>query len=485
MPASQTADRVTLPVGGMTCAACQAHVQRALSRTPGVSHASVNLLAREAVVEYNSESVTPEALVETIRKAGYEAELPAATPDESPDDWAEDYRALKRKAAVALIAGASAMLLSMPLMSHTHVHDPVLAWSMRVLDPLFASAFPALYSFEPVVLRWILLILTVSIMIGPGRHFYTRAWAALRHRTTNMNTLIALGTLTAFGWSVLATVRPGFFIRRGMAPDVYYEAAALILALLLTGNAMEARAKRQTADALRGLLALRPRVARVVVDGTETEIETHLLRPGDIISVRPGERIPADGVVTEGSSALDESMLTGESLPVTKNAGDAITGGTTNGTGAFRYRATAVGAESTLARIVETMRQAQLGRPAMQRIADRISAVFVPAVIAIAVLTFIVWQVLAPGEWARALTAAISVLIIACPCAMGLAVPTALMVASGRGARAGILMRNGEAIEKGRLLGSVVLDKTGTVTEGRPEVVEVHGLDGESLRREP
>ena len=467
----------------MTCAACQAHVQRALARTPGVSNASVNLLAREATVEYDASSVTPEALVHAIRKTGYEAELPAATPDETPDDWAEHYRSLRNKAIVALIAGAAAMLLSMPLMSHTHVHDPVLAWSMRVLDPFFARVFPVLYSFEPVILRWILLILTVAVMVGPGRHFYTRAWAALRHRATNMNTLIALGTLAAFGWSALATVRPSFFIQRSMAPDVYYEAAVIIIALLLTGNTMEARAKRQTADALRGMLALRPRTARVIADGLETEIETHLLRSGDIVSIRPGERIPADGVITEGTSALDEAMLTGESMPVTKGLGDPVTGGSTNGTGAFRYRATAVGAESTLARIVETMRQAQSSRPAMQRIADRISAVFVPSVIAIAVVTFVLWHLVAPGEWARALTAAISVLIIACPCAMGLAVPTALMVASGRGARAGILMRNGEAIEKGRLLQAVVLDKTGTVTEGKPEVVEVHGLEEAMLGR--
>ncbi|HYO84331.1 MAG TPA: heavy metal translocating P-type ATPase [Bryobacteraceae bacterium] len=483
MPESLATERITLPVGGMTCAACQAHVQRALRKTPGVAEVSVNLLAREATVEYRPELVRPEELVGVIRDTGYEAEIPAEVdPAALPgDEWAAEYRALLRRTFTALGMAVLAMLLSMPLMSHTHAHDPVIAWSMRVLDPLFARTMPWLYSFEPTVLRWILLLITLATMAGPGRLFYTRAWAALRHGSTNMNTLVALGTSAAFAYSAAATVYADAFMRRGIAPDVYYEAVVFIIALLLAGNTMEARAKRQTAEALRGLLSLRPPTARVVTGGTETEIPTHMLRPGDTVSVRPGERVPADGVITEGSSALDESMLTGEALPVAKGPGDPVTGGTTNSTGAFRYRATAVGADSVLSRIVSTMRQAQTSRPAMQRLADRISAVFVPVVIAIAIATFAVWYA-AGGGFVRGLTAAVSVLIIACPCAMGLAVPTALMVASGRGARAGILMRNGEAVEKGRLVRVLVLDKTGTVTEGRPEVVEVQGLSDEQLQ---
>jgi Cu+-exporting ATPase len=311
-------------------------------------------------------------------------------------------------------------------------------------------------------------------MLWAGRHFYVRAWAAFRHHGADMNTLIAVGTGAAFGWSVLATVAPQLFLSRGVAPDVYYEAVILIIAFILTGNAFEARAKRQTAAALRALAELQPPVARVQRGEVEVDIPVAEVRPGDLVVVRPGERVPVDGEVVHGESAVDEAMLTGESLPVPKGAGDRVIGATVNGTGALRIRATTLGADSVLARIVGLMRDAQSSRAPIQALADRISAVFVPVVLSLAIATFVVWFVLADAAPAvRAFAAAVSVLIIACPCAMGLAVPTAVMVASGKGAQLGILIKGGEALERAGHVDTVVLDKTGTVTEGAPRVTDV------------
>jgi Cu+-exporting ATPase len=294
-----------------------------------------------------------------------------------------------------------------------------------------------------------------------------------------MNTLIAVGTGAAFAYSVAATVAPGFFARRGVAPDVYYEAVVLILALVLVGNALEARAKGRTSAALRALASLRPKTARVVRDGSEVDVPLEEVRVGDAVLARPGERIPVDGDVVSGSSAVDESMLTGESLPVSKGPGDRVFGGTLNGTGSLEYKATRVGADSALGRIVALMRDAQASRAPIQRVADRVSAVFVPAVIVIAAATFAAWAFLADtAPLARGAAAAVAVLIIACPCAMGLAVPTAVMVAAGRGAEAGILFKGGEALQRTGSITAVVLDKTGTVTEGRPAVTDVVFIGG-------
>jgi Cu+-exporting ATPase len=311
-------------------------------------------------------------------------------------------------------------------------------------------------------------------MTWAGRHFYTRAWAALRHRSADMNTLIAVGTGAAFLFSLIATVAPGVFTTRGVAPDTYYEAVIFIIALILVGNALEARAKRQTASALRGLVALQPKVARVERGGHEVDVPVDDVRRGDIVIVRPGERLPVDGEVVSGTSAVDESMLTGESSPVTKRAGDRVIGATINRAGAFRYRATTLGEASVLAQIVRLMREAQGTRAPIQRLADRVSAVFVPVVISIAIATFAIWYVAADSaSGVRAFAAAVAVLIIACPCAMGLAVPTAVMVATGKGAELGILIKGGEALQRAGSLDVVVLDKTGTVTEGRPAVTDV------------
>jgi Cu+-exporting ATPase len=295
-----------------------------------------------------------------------------------------------------------------------------------------------------------------------------------------MNTLIAVGTGAAFVYSVIATVAPGFFLSRGVAPDVYFEAVVIIIALILTGNAFEARAKRRTSAALRALIDLQPNTARIVRNGEEIDVGVEQLESGAIVVVRPGERIPVDGEVVSGESAVDESMLTGESLPVAKRAGDTVIGGTINGTGAFRYRATTLGEASVLARIVRLMRDAQGSRAPIQRLADRISAVFVPVVMSIAIATFTAWFVILHSGGAtdgealvRGFATAVAVLIIACPCAMGLAVPTAVMVSTGRGADLGVLIKGGEALQRAGDITTVVLDKTGTVTEGKPAVTDI------------
>ena len=484
-----TSERIDIPVSGMTCAACQARVQRTLSRQPGVHGAAVNLMTRTATVTYDPKTTSPDGLVDVIRSTGYGAELPVPTrtalEEQEAQDlaYAEEYLELRRKAIVSLVAGVIAMLISMPLMtpdSHTGMggtSDPFMRWVSSSLTPVLEGALPWLYAIDPHVIGYGLLVLTAGIMAWAGRHFYTRAWASFRHHSADMNTLIAVGTGAAFAFSVFATVAPGFFLDRGVSPDMYYEAVIIIIALVLAGNALEARAKRQTATALRGLAALQPATARVERDGVEIDIATDDVRRGDAVVVRPGERVPVDGEVMSGTSAVDESMLTGESDPVKKQAGDRVIGGTINRTGAFRYRATTLGGNSTLAQIVRLMREAQGSRAPIQRLADRISAVFVPVVISLAIATFAIWFVTADST-VRAFAAAVAVLIIACPCAMGLAVPTAVMVATGKGAELGILIKGGEALQRAGSLDTVVLDKTGTVTEGRPAVTDVVACDG-------
>ncbi len=445
--------RVTIPVGGMTCAACQASVQRALSKEPGVLDVSVNLMTESAAVTFDPAVTTPATLVGAIQRTGYEAELPSLTPDAFAEQEARDrgqaheYQTLKRKAIVSGITGAIAMAVSMSAMGAA-MHSSALSWA--------------------------LLIVTVFVMTWAGRHFYVRGWRALRRRSPDMNTLIAIGTGAAFLYSATATVAPGLFLRHGLTPEVYYEAVIIIIALILTGNALEARAKRNTASALRALASLQPKTARLERGLGDQDVPVEQVRRGDIVLVRPGERIPVDGEIVAGEGAIDESMITGEWMTVAKRAGDRVTGGTINRSGAFRYRATTLGADSALARIVRLMRDAQASRAPVQALADRISAIFVPTVLAISVVTFVAWVLLGgPASIAHALAASVSVLIIACPCAMGLAVPTAVMVATGRGAQMGVLIKGGEALQRAGEVTLVALDKTGTVTEGRPTVTEV------------
>jgi Cu+-exporting ATPase len=495
-------ERVTIPVTGMTCAACSGRVQRTLAKTPGVVEANVNLMMHQATVDFDPAATSPATLVETIRRTGYGAELPAPSVDafaeqaERDRGQAEEYRSLRTKALVSGAAGVVAMVLSMPLMAgDAAVHagqsahggavaDPFMRWAMESLTPALRGVAPWLYALPATAVSWSLLVLTLGVMAWAGRHFYTRAWAAFRHHAADMNTLVAVGTGAAFLYSAAVTLAPGFFRARGVAPDVYYEAVVIIVALILTGNAFEARAKRDTARSLRALAGLQPKTARVVrgLPAAEREVDVPVEQVvrGDLLVVRPGERVPVDGELVDGTSAVDESMLTGESMPVAKRAGDRVIGGTVNGTGAFRYRATAVGEASVLAQIVRLMRDAQGSRAPVQALADRISAVFVPVVLSIAIATAVAWFVVlhaggtAPGAASvRAFAAAVAVLIIACPCAMGLAVPTAVMVATGRGAELGVLIKGGEALQRAGDVSVVVVDKTGTVTEGKPAVTDV------------
>ena len=495
--AAAATETVTLPVEGMTCAACQATVQRTLSKQPGVTRAAVNLMMNEATVHFDPAATDPTQLVAAINDTGYVSRLPvAADATSSADDERErqqrhEHETLRSKSLVSLGLGAVAMLASMPLMggpstalgasaAHAeHSGDPLLRWTMTAIDPPVRAALPWLYAIEPQALTYALLAVTVFVMAWAGRHFYTRAWSGLKHGTADMSTLIAVGTGSAFLYSLAATLVPAWFVADGARPDVYYEAVIIIIALVLLGNAMEARAKTQTTRALRQLAKLQPSTARVRRDGQEQDIPIAAVRAGDVVLVRPGERFPVDGEVTSGSGAVDESMLTGESMPVEKAPGDRVIGATVNQTAALEVRATAIGAASVLARIVTLMKEAQGSQAPIQRLADRISAVFVPVVISIAVATFAAWLLLPDTpSFASALTAAVAVLIIACPCAMGLAVPTAVMVASGRGAAAGILIKGGEPLERLAAVDTIVFDKTGTLTEGTPRVTDILVVPG-------
>jgi Cu+-exporting ATPase len=434
----------------MHCAACVGRVQRALEGATGVRSAVVNLMTNTATVVYDPTTVSPDGLVAQVVTTGYGASVPpdTQTADDAQtaqdDARAREYRDYRNKGAITLAIGLGMMAIPMA----TAMHDPTV--------------------------RTALFLITTLVMAWPGRHFYTRAFQAVRHGSSDMNVLIAVGTGAAWAYSAVATLAPALLTRNGVAPDIYDEAVVVIIALILVGNALEARAKGAAVGAVRKLLDLQPPTARVVTNGTERDVPVTDVRRDDVVAVRPGERIPVDGVVVDGASAVDESMLTGEPMPVTKGAGDTLTGGSVNTTGAFRLRATTLGSESRLARIVQVMQDAQGTRAEIQRLADRISAVFVPTVLGIALVTFATWYLVGGSDQlVRGLASAVAVLIIACPCAMGLAVPTAVMVATGRGAQLGALIKGGAVLERAATIDTVVLDKTGTITVGRPVLTTV------------
>jgi Cu+-exporting ATPase len=481
-----TTDSATIPVTGMTCAACSARVQRTLERTSGVHGAHVNLMTGTATVDYDPRAVSPDLLVHAIRETGYGAELPSLTQSaeesvKSQDESrAAEIAELRRKFAVSLVAALLAMLFSMVLADRMRGSggDPL----MRVMMPLTTAirrAAPWVDQVPSAGWRYLLLGLTLPVVLWAGRHFYTRAWAAFRHGTADMNTLIAVGTGAAFVFSLAATLAGDWLLAHGIEPQVYYETVIWIIALILLGHLLEARAKGRASTAIRRLMGLRPATARVIRGNTEEEIPLDRLRMGDEVAVRPGETIAADGVVVAGTSYVDESMLTGEPEPVPKNPGNTVIGATINRNGAFRLRVSHVGGDSVLSRIIRLVQQAQGSKAPIQRLADRIAAVFVPVVILLAIGTFAVWSLAGPEpRYLHALVAAITVLIIACPCAMGLAVPTAVMTATGRGAELGVLIKGGEALERAGDIDVVVLDKTGTLTEGCPAVRSVHLVEG-------
>jgi Cu+-exporting ATPase len=442
----------TFEIEGMTCAACVRRVERALLKVPGVSEANVNLATERATVVVADSAVNEADLIAAVEKAGYHAvpvveqvvEAEVVTPAESGKDARRDDRIdeLKFKATRSLAIGVVMMVLM-------YVSLPI---SMHTLAPF-------------------LLIAATIVQFWAGREFYEAAWSAARHGATNMNTLVAVGTTVAYGYSAFVTLWPHLAERWNLPYHLYYESAVIIIALILTGRWLEARARRATGDAIRALMKLRSNTARVLRDGAEIDIPIEQVQVNDLVRVRPGESVPVDGVIVEGRSTLDESMLTGESLPVEKAGGDEVIGATLNRTGTFVFQATKVGADTVLAQIVKLVEEAQGSKAPVQRLADTISSYFVPIVLAIAAATFGIWMVFGPDpQLAYAFTTTVAVLVIACPCALGLAAPTAIMVGTGKAAELGILIRGGEALEMTQHVNTIVLDKTGTITEGKPSV---------------
>ena len=456
-------EKVTIPISGISCASCVSTIERALNQAPGVLSASVNLATNAATVEFLPPTITLQDLRRAIRDAGYEPLEVAegAHPGEYEKAGRErEIRRLKTKLIVGIILTAPVVLGSLP------------GWFSWV--PKFLQSF------------WVLLVLTTPVQFWVGSQYYRRFWAALRHKTSDMNTLIAVGTSSAYLYSLAMTVAPGFFRARGMAPAVYFDTAAVIITLILLGRLLEAIAKGRTSEAIERLMGLQAKTARVIRNGEEADIPTEDVQIGDVVIVRPGESVPVDGVVHEGASAVDESMLTGESLPVEKRPGDQVIGATLNRTGTFRFEATKVGRDTVLAQIIRLVEEAQGSKAPIQRMADYVASIFVPAVIGIAIATLIVWWVFGPSPaFVFGLLNFVAVLIIACPCALGLATPTAIMLGTGKGAEHGILIRSGESLETTHKIRTIVFDKTGTLTKGEPEVTDVVSREPRSESRDP
>jgi Cu+-exporting ATPase len=484
VPSSAVRD-VVIPIEGMTCAACVSRVDRALREAPGVRDAEVSLALRQArVVLDRADRLEP--VLAAIEDAGYHAAASAEAlraglgAEQAERSEQRERRRVTARAASALALAAAAMVVSTPLMDESPA-DPLARVTMPA-DHALLRALPALAETPHATLRWLLFALTLPVVAWAGSSFFTRAWSALRHRTANMSTLVALGSGTAFLFSAVATAAPGLFERHGLVPEVYYESVAFIVALVLLGNALEARARARTSSAIRALVGMAPRRATVLRDGGEEEIDAAQVLVGDCVLVRPGQRVPVDGHVVAGESSVDESMLTGEPMPADKRPGSAVVGGTMNGRGALRVVADRIGQDTVLARIVRLVRHAQSTRAPIQALADRISAVFVPVVLGAAALSFAVWWAVGPQpRLLHAVVAFVTVTVIACPCAMGLATPTALIVGMGRGAALGVLVKSGEALERAASIDTVVFDKTGTITEGRPAVTSVHVNPGANL----
>jgi Cu+-exporting ATPase len=457
-----SAVRTTLAVGGMTCASCVNRVNKALAKVPGVTTAEVNLAAETATVGYDPAHVTVDALVDAVTTAGYTAT--PAVPDDRPRHErpaVEDDPDARREAELARLRHRWQVALGVGLGLMVIMYVPI---GLDTMDWLMPIVFVA----ATITQFW------------AGRGIYAAAWAAARHHATNMNTLVALGTLVAYGYSAFVTLWPGPAERLGLPLHVYFETSLVIVALVLLGKWLELRAKSRTAGAVKALIDLAPATATVVRDGGEAEIPIAEVRVDDLVRVRPGEKLAVDGVVVDGVSSVDESMLTGESDPARKQPGDAVIGATVNQTGTLLFRAAAVGQDTTLAQIVRLVEQAQGSRAPIQRLADKVSGWFVPAVMVAAVVTFACWTLFGPstGGLTLAISTAIAVLIIACPCALGLATPTAVMVGTGKAAELGVLIGSGQALESARRVTAVVLDKTGTITHGRPTVAAVHPLPG-------
>ena len=438
------ASEAVFDIAGMTCATCARTVEEVLKGLAGVTSASVNLATERATVRYNPETVTVTSLKKAVADAGYRAVM---ADDSSKDNERESRERQNRQLRFLLV------------------------FSFLLAIPTFILSFAV--PFDMTTNNWILLALATPVQTVAGWQFYLGAYRAIRNRRANMDVLIVLGTSAAYIYSLLVTAMPGVF-----DGEAYFDTAALIISIVLLGRYLEARAKGRTSEAIKKLMGLRPKTATVIVDDREVEVPIEDVEPGQIVVVRPGEKIPVDGLVIDGASAVDESMLTGESMPVDKKAGDEVSGATINRDGYLKFRATKVGKDTVLSQIIRLVEQAQGSKAPIQRLADSVAAVFVPAVMGIAVLAFLGWYFIGAETFVFALTAFITVLVIACPCAVGLATPTAIMVGTGKGAQNGILIKSAEVLEKACRVRTVVFDKTGTVTKGKPAVTDIVAADG-------
>ena len=473
---------VQLAVEGLHYAAGTARLEQELLGIPGVLTATANQATERVSVEYVPGIASPADLEAAVSRAGFSLAEPVPSEDPVQRERLRrrrEIRLLGAKFAVAAVATVATMIGSMPLMERGHHARDLLSVVMGALNRVVAAALPGLYAFaqgSPGWLKLAMLGLTLPVLLWCGRQFFVGAWRAFQHRAADMNTLIAVGTGAAFLYSAVASVLPGIFASAGLQADVYFEAVNGIIALILLGRLFEARAKGETSAAIQKLFALRPKTARVQRRGRDLDIPIEEVEVGDRVVVRPGEAIPVDGLVLEGVSAVDEAMLTGEPMPVEKQAGALLIGGTVNGAGSLIMETRAVGKDTALAQIVRLVEEAQGTKAPIQRLADRVAGVFVPIVIAIAIAAFVVWFVVGPEpRFLYATVALVTVLVIACPCALGLATPTAIMVGTGRGAQHGVLIRGGEALEALQGIDTIVFDKTGTITVGKPSVTHVLG----------
>jgi P-type Cu+ transporter len=493
--AASGTERADLPLLGMHCAACANRIEKALNGAQGVESCSVNFATTCATVRYDPQQTNLTALRDVVKEAGYDAIVPQDADGDAGAPRDDDDHDHAHGAAPRTSSLTNAEQQARETEYRGQKTKFVLALALTIpvaFTAMGAHLVPALQSVLNAPWRlWFELLLTTPVLFWAGREFFTGAWAAAKHRAADMNTLVAIGTFSAYAYSMAATVVPGLFhhvasthnalggMAHGSVPDVYYEVAAIVVTLILMGRLLEARARSQTSGAIRALMGLQAKTARVERDGQERDIPIEEVRAGDIVLVRPGEKVPVDGEVLDGHSTVDESMLTGEPLPVGKGTGDTVIGATLNKTGAFRMRATKVGRDTVLQQIVRLVQEAQGSKAPIQKLADRISGVFVPVVMCVAIATFVIWFIAAPVEnrLTMALLTFVSVLIIACPCALGLATPTAIMVGTGRGAQNGVLIKSGEALELAHRLTTVVLDKTGTITKGKPVVTDVFVQD--------
>ncbi|RCJ17602.1 copper-translocating P-type ATPase [Nostoc minutum NIES-26] len=454
-------EKATLKLRGMSCASCARSIEEAISSVPGVNECSVNFGTEQATVEYDPRATDVLAIQDAVDTAGYSAyplqeqNLMAGEDDAEKTARLRESRYLLRKVIVAGVIGAVLVIGSLPMMLGLNL------------------------PFIPTWLHnsWVQLVLTTPVLFWCGADFFKNAWKAVKRHAATMDTLVALGTGAAYVYSLFATLFPSFFVAQGLKPDVYYEAAVVIIALILLGRWLENRAKGQTSEAIRKLVGLQAKTARLIRNGREVDVPIEQVQIDDVVLVRPGEKIPVDGEVVEGTSTVDEAMVTGESLAVKKQPGDEVIGATINKTGSFKFRATRVGKDTVLAQIVQLVQQAQGSKAPIQRLADQVTGWFVPAVIAIALLTFIIWYNIT-GNVTLALITTVGVLIIACPCALGLATPTSVMVGTGKGAENGILIKGAESLELAHKIQTIVLDKTGTITQGKPTVTDFVTVNG-------